>query len=124
MPNNEDILPNLKLLKRETPLQKISLNKIPKELYEKIESRADQLGKEVPVYCRIVLEHALENKNDYRGRHSTALRNSRTYGEVIHIPLQSLKFLENLEQWDPFGDGKKNKIALNILRKHLEVRSW
>ncbi len=124
MSSDRNVFPKLKLAERETPLKKISLTNVPKEIYEELERRSDQLGKRIQVYCRIVLEHAMEYKNDYAGPNFRLLQDPRHYGEQIHIPIASSEFLDDLVRWDPFGDGKKNKIAINILRKHLEVRSW
>ncbi|HWB61965.1 MAG TPA: hypothetical protein VG603_00540 [Chitinophagales bacterium] len=116
--------PELMLSKQLTPKQKITLKRIPNELYLDLKTRANKLGKKVPTYCRIVLEHASKHRNDYKGKFRNAIDDEDKYAEEINIPISSKQFIKDLEKWNPFGDGKKSEIAINILRKHTEVRTW
>lgn len=116
--------PNLRLSTRSKPHQKITVKKMPKEIHNLVKDRASDLGKKVPTYCRIVLEHSIDYKEEYKGKFTNRIKDESTYGTEINIPLESKEFLNHLVEWDPFGDEKKSDIALNIIRKHLEIRSW
>jgi hypothetical protein len=116
--------PNLKLSTRSKPHQKITIKKMPKEIYDLVKLRSDTLGKKIPTYCQIVLESAMEHQTEYKGKFKNPIKDDDTFGSEINIPLISKDFLKNLVAWDPFGDEKKSDIALNILRKHLEVHEW
>jgi len=116
--------PNLKLKPREKPFQKITINSMPKSIYDLLKKRADRLNKAVPQYCRVVLEHAIENQENYTGPLKSNFPAHTCIPGAIHIPIVDKNFMGRLVKWDPYGVEKKNAIALSIIKKHLDVRSW
>lgn len=122
--NRKEPQPVLKLKPRKKPLQKITINRMPKSVYDPLHNRASKFSKKVPIYCRIVLEHAIENKEDYSGPLKKAYPEDICIPTAIHIPIVNKEFMEKLGEWDPYGVDKKNAIAMSILKKHLEVRKW
>jgi hypothetical protein len=121
VPKNEPIL-NLKPQK--SPKQKISVTRMPLDLYAELSRRAALLGQSVRRYCRIVLEEAERNRSEYRPPFRQNYVDSPCHGEAIHIPIESRQFMDKLRSWEPFGQTVKAKIAICLLRKHLEVREW
>ena len=116
--------PQLKLESQETPHQKISISRMPISVYDPLNERANSLQKRVPNYCRIVLEHAVDHKEDYEGPLAHKYPENPCYHRAIHIPIVNKEFMNQLLEWDPFGQRQRTKIALSILRKHLETRKW
>jgi len=122
--NKPEPQPILKLDQQEKPLQKISISHMPLGLYNDLVARADRLGKKIPTYCRIILEHAIESPADYEGPYERDLQKDKGFSPAIHIPIKDKAFMRDLYEWDPYGHRKRTDIALSILRKHLEVRRW
>jgi hypothetical protein len=116
--------PRLKLQPQEKPHQKISISHMPASLYKALERRARRVLKTVPNYCRVVLEHALEHKADYTGPLSEEHADGNSHEKAVHIPILNKKFMRELHDWDPYGLNQKTLIALSVLRRHLEVRTW
>jgi len=114
----------LKLGPRERPLQRITINRMPQSLNKELAKRASRLSKSVPKYCRIVLEHALEYRKDYEGSLDRAWPDQPWVEKPVTVPVANRKFNERLKKWDPLGNGTLNDIAVALLKKHLEVRSW
>ncbi|MGD2215919.1 MAG: hypothetical protein PVJ64_04160 [Gemmatimonadales bacterium] len=120
----EEPQPVLKLDIREKPYQKITINRMSLELYNQLKRRADKLNKTVPVYCRVVLEHAANYRQHYKGPLQSTYSEDAAHRSALTIPLKDREFLEELRAWDPYGVDMNTKIALSILKKHLEVRTW
>lgn len=121
--SEEENQPILKLSPRKKPLQKITVKKMPQALFDKLKERASRFNKNVPVYCRIVLEHSLKHQSDYTGAFSP-VKEEPVHPDEVNIPILDQDFLVALKSWNPFGDDSKNKIALSLLKKHLDVRKW
>jgi hypothetical protein len=123
MPSAEPT-PSLRLRERTQPFQKITINRMPTLLYNQLEQRANRLNKSVAVYCRVVLEHAINHQSDYSGGLKNNYPHDSCYPKAINIPIADKTFLTDLFDWDPYGVCKRTLIALSILKKHLEVRTW
>jgi hypothetical protein len=115
--------PNLKLTPQEIPPQKINITHMPLRLYNELLIRANKLGKKVSIYCRIVLEHAVDHREHYNGVYESEMPID-SFSSAIHVPVKNKEFMQTLLEWDPYGHRKRTDIALSILRKHLEVRKW
>jgi hypothetical protein len=114
----------VKLEKRQTPLQNITISRMPISVYEPLQKRASKLCQSVPVYCRIILEHALKHKDEYSGAYKTVYADSPCHSSAVTIPLLNKEFKVALKEWDPYGVEQYTKIALSIVKKHLEVKPW
>jgi len=119
-----EAIPNVKLAKQKLPLQKIVISHMPTSLYDELRRRAGRLNRRVNIYCRIVLEHAMTHKDDYTGLIGRDYDDQMRAARDVSIPVVDKAFLDALVAWDPYGVEKKTKIALGILKKHVEVRSW
>lgn len=119
-----NILPTFPLPEREKPYQKITVKKMPEMLKDKLADRAKRMNKEIHEYCRIVIEHACHHQAEYAILITEGMMNGRFSPGEVSIPMQGKAFLEKLRKWDPFGDRDNSKIAVSLLTKHLEVRSW
>jgi hypothetical protein len=116
--------PNLKLSSQEKPPQKISINNMPLSIHQALEERANKVQRKVSTYCRVVLEHAVTHQADYEGPLNGRYPASPAHNAPVHIPVKDKDFMKELYAWGPFGLSKRTEIALSILKKHLEVRSW
>ena len=85
--------PILKLKKRKEPFQKITINRMPISIYNKLKQRASKLNKKVSVYCRVVLEHALEHRGDYTGPLKQSYPEDTCYPTAITIPILDSEFM-------------------------------
>lgn len=122
MPSKEPS-PNLKLKDPKKPLQIITISRMPASLYDELKTRADKYSQKINRYCRIILEHAYEHRNDYEGIIERTY-NSKSYSEKVHIQLLDDAFKKGLKDWDPYGVKTYPDIALSILKKHIETRKW
>jgi len=121
---SEEPQPMLKLKDRGKPLQKITIADMPVDLYKELKKRASRYNRKVTDYCRIVLEHAMEYKDDYKGPILRGYNDEVSISEKIHVPLIDKEFKENLVKWDPYGVRIQPRLVLSILKKHIEVRTW
>lgn len=120
----EEPQPTLKLKDRGKPLQKITIPNMPVDLYKELNQRAKRYSRKVRDYCRIVLEHAMDHKADYKGPLVRNYNDEVSISEKIHVPLLDKDFKEGLVQWDPYGVKIQPLLVLSILKKHVEVRTW
>ena len=116
--------PNIKLKKRKKPLQKITITSMSVDMHKELQRRAAKYNKKVKDYCRIVLEHAIEHKNDYKGPINKTYNENVCVSDNIHIPLYDKEFKEELIEWDPYGVKFQPEIVKSLLKKHIEVRTW
>ena len=124
MPTKKEPQPILLLGEREQPYQKISVLDMPMELYTELNRRAQRFNKQLKDYCRVVLEHAIQHKDDYTGPIDKQYDERVAVNQRVHIPLVDKAFKQALVAWDPYGLKKQTAIVKSILKKHIEVRSW
>ena len=98
---------------------------MPKELFDELTTRSRNLNKKLPVYCRIILEHAMNTQGVYGGKPISSLDDGLNYASTeINIPVLNKKFLEAFKKWAPWGDEYANRTALAILTQHVEINEW
>ncbi len=121
MPSN----PNLKLKPRDSnPYARITIKRLPMGLLDQLRDRAQKMNKRLPIYCRIILEHAANHPSDYDKLITKGFAGEELISHEINIPVVNKQFLENLKDWDPFGDETANRIATTLLIKHFDEHDW
>lgn len=122
-PTEPDIPPKFAFEDREKPYQKVTIKKMPEGLYKELEKRAAAYTLSVPVYCRAVLECALDHQHLFAGPVKPK-GSIKPIAEEVNIPVKNKEFLNKFNNWRPYGHRVRSKMALAILSRHLEVMKW